>query len=179
MKIGIILGSTRDGRFGAAVAEWLNAIAQERGTEATYELLDLKDFDLPFFTDATPPMGLNKQYDNEKTQAWSDKIDAQDGFVFVSAEYNHSVPAAFKNAVDSLGPEWKEKPVLLAGYGWAGGVDAITAWKPVLNGFGMPEVAPALSFNLATEMVEGAFVPADGQRETAEQALAALEAALA
>src|SRR5699024_7004664 len=83
MKIGIILGSIREGRAGESVAEWVAEQAQQREA-ATYELVDLKTFDVPLLTSATVPGAAQKQYDDERVRRWSEKIDSFDGFVFVT-----------------------------------------------------------------------------------------------
>lgn len=124
MKIGIIIGSTREGRTGAAVGQWVMDRAQAKG-DADFELIDLKDFNLPMYTSATLPMMANKVYDSEEVTAWSRAIDSCDGFIFVTPEYNHGVPAPLKNAVDSLGSEWSQKSSALVGYGAVGGVRAV------------------------------------------------------
>ena len=127
MKVGIVLGSVRDGRAGEAVANWVAKGAA--GREATYELIDLKAFDVPLLTTNTHPMRAKKSYDDERVQAWSDAIDACDAYIFVTPEYNHGVPGALKNAVDSLGQEWVGKTAALVGYGSVGGVRAIENWR--------------------------------------------------
>ena len=105
-KIGIILGSTRDDRAGQAIAQWVADLAQGRNVgDVEYELIDLKAFDVPVLTTSVIPMAANKNYDDEKVQAWSDAIDACDAYIFVTPEYNRSVPGAFNDAVDSLGAE--------------------------------------------------------------------------
>ena len=95
MRIGIIIGSIRDGRAGQAVAEWVLEHASRRD-DADFELVDLKTFDLPLLTSATVPGAAKKQYDDPRVTAWSQAIDALDAFVFVTPEYNHSVPAALR-----------------------------------------------------------------------------------
>lgn len=179
MRIGIIIGSTRQGRVGESIAAWINGVAQARGTEAVYELVDLKDFDLPFFDGPVPPKGMNKEYSDERVKAWSAKIDSFDGYVFVTPEYNYSVPAPFKNAFDTLGAEWEGKAIAFAGYSYGGGVKAVSVWRNSTAGFQMVEVEQTLSFNLATEIVDGAFVPAEGQEANVNAVLDALEAAKA
>ena len=116
MKIGVIVGSIRKGRTAEKVADWMKeTIGQREGAE--YEFIDLADFELPLYDGAGMPMLMNKQYDNDEVTRWSQAIDACDGFIFITPEYNHSVPAALKNAVDTLGPEWVGKPIAFAGYG--------------------------------------------------------------
>jgi NAD(P)H-dependent FMN reductase len=105
LKIAIILGSTRPGRNGEAVARWVNEIAQKR-TDAEFELVDIADFNLPLLDEPMPPsMG---QYTKPHTIAWAEKIGSFDGYVFVTPEYNHATSGALKNAIDFLFNEWKD-----------------------------------------------------------------------
>src|SRR5690242_13226071 len=105
-KVGIILGSTRPGRNGEAVAKWVYDIASRRG-DAEFELVDLLDYNLPHLDEAIPPaMG---QYTNEHTKQWAAKIAEFDAFIFVTPEYNHSTSGALKNAIDFLYAEWNNK----------------------------------------------------------------------
>ena len=83
MKIGIVIGSVRDGRFGEGVGQWVTEAAQKREA-ATYEVLDLKEFDVPLMTTPTVPGAANKQYEDERVTAWSQAVDACDGYVFVT-----------------------------------------------------------------------------------------------
>ena len=94
-RIGIIIGTTRDSSAGKVVGEWLYDLAQGRQDGVEYTLLDLKEFDVPLLTTDVIPATANKQYADEKVQAWSDAVDACDGFVFVTPEYNRSVPGPF------------------------------------------------------------------------------------
>ena len=125
-KIGVILGSVREGRLGEHVANWVMEEARTReGFE--YELLDLASFNIPVLTSATVPAAANKQYGDENISNWSRAIDSCDAFSFVTPEYNHSIPGGFKNAFDALGSEWAGKPVAFVGYGADGGVRAVEA----------------------------------------------------
>ena len=159
MKIGIILGSIRSERAGEAVANFVSETATTREGSASYELVDLASFDVPLLTSSVHPMVANKQHDDANVQRWSDAIDAFDGFVFVTAEYNHGVPGGFKNAVDLLGPEWVGKPVAFVGYGSVGGVRAIEQWRQIVANFSMPVVRTEQNFNLFTHWVDGTFSP--------------------
>jgi NAD(P)H-dependent FMN reductase len=106
LKIGIFIGSTRPGRVGESVAKWVSELAQKR-SDAKYEIIDIKYFDLPLLDKPTRPfMG---QYSKPHTKAWSAKIDSLDGFVFIAPEYNHGIPGALKNAIDFLNQEWNNK----------------------------------------------------------------------
>ncbi|WP_068426382.1 NADPH-dependent FMN reductase [Piscicoccus intestinalis] len=149
MKIGIIVGSIREGRAGTAVAQWVLERAQ--GREAEYEVLELADFDVPLLTSATVPGAANKQYDSPQVTAWSQAIDALDGYIFVTPEYNHGVPGAFKNAFDSLGSEWAHKPVAFVSYGADNGVRAVEHWRQIVANFHMFGVRQQVALSRFTE----------------------------
>lgn len=124
--IKVIIGSTRPGRFGHQPAAWLMDLAKDH-PEATYELVDLADIELPLLDEPVPASAVAspQDYINEHTKAWSDIIGKADGFVFVTAEYNYNIPAALKNAIDFLGSEWRYKPVAFVSYGVGGGIRAV------------------------------------------------------
>src|SRR3989475_11336243 len=121
LRIAIIIGSTRPGRNGEAVAKWVYGIAQER-SDAEFELVDIKDFNLPLLDEPMPP--IMGQYSKAHTKAWAAKIGSFDGFVFVTPEYNHGVPGALKNAIDFRLREWNDKAAGFVSYGGAGGARA-------------------------------------------------------
>ncbi len=130
MKIGIILGSTRPGRKGEAVAKWTYEIAAKR-SDAEYELVDIAEFDLPLLDEPVPPsMG---KYSKEHTKRWAAKIAEFDGFVFVTPEYNHGTSGALKNAIDFLFAEWNNKAAGFVGYGSAGGARAVESLRLVMG----------------------------------------------
>lgn len=160
MKIGIIVGSVRQERLGGNVGQWVHEAATTReGTKregVAYELIDLKNFDVPVFDSATNPMAAKKQYESDAVTKWSEAIDACDGFIFVTAEYNHGVPGAFKNAVDSLGPEWVGKAVAFVGYGSVGGVRAIEQWRQIIANFSMVDVRAEINLSLFSHFADGA-----------------------
>lgn len=158
MTIGIILGSIREGRAGEAVARWVHEHAARReGTE--FGVIDLKAFDIPLLTAPVPPAAADRKYESEDVRRWSQAIDAHDGFVFVTPEYNHGVPGAFKNAVDSLGPEWFGKTVGFVSYGADGGVRAVEQWRQIVANFQMLDVRAQVSLSLFGEFGEGGFTP--------------------
>lgn len=177
MKIAIILGSTRPGRFGAQVADWVVEQTAGRDT-AEFELVDLKDFDLDLLNEPTVPGAAQRQYDNPKTRRWSEKIDEFDGYVFVTPEYNHGVPAALKNAFDVLYPEWVHKGAALVSYGADGGVRAVEHWRTILANAQMHVVRGQVSFSTMLEVEEGAdgdvFAPADRRTKEMGNVLAQL-----
>ncbi|MCT1411701.1 NAD(P)H-dependent oxidoreductase [Corynebacterium sanguinis] len=175
MTIGIILGSTRHGRVGEAVAHWVDEAAQAR-EGFDYALIDLIDFRLPLFDAETVPMAANKSYDSAEVTRWSEAIDACEAFIFVTPEYNHSVPAALKNAVDSLGSEWSGKPVAFVGYGAVGGVRAVEHWRQITANFEMPNVRNQVAVSIMTEFPEGRFTPAPYQADALTAVFDDLEA---
>jgi len=150
VKIGIVIGSIREGRKGETVAEWVLKEATARG-DAEYSIIDLKTFDLPLLTDPVLPGMADRKYSSEAVTRWSQAIDACDGFVFVTPEYNHGVPGAFKNAVDSLGPEWTGKTVGFVSYGADGGVRCVEQWRTIIANFQMIDVRGQVALSLFTE----------------------------
>jgi NAD(P)H-dependent FMN reductase len=121
-RLALIIGSTRPQRFADKPADWLLAQAAER-TDFTLDRIDLRDFDLPFFAEAST--NLHSPSVDPKVIAWQDAIRPYDGYVFVVAEYNHSVTGALKNALDQAYVEWVRKPFSALGYGATGGARAI------------------------------------------------------
>ncbi|MER5888931.1 NAD(P)H-dependent oxidoreductase [Streptomyces sp. NPDC001941] len=112
--IGIILGSTRPGRVGPQIGEWIEKAGSAR-EDADFQIVDIADYDLPLFDEpGSPRLGT---YAHEHTRAWSAKIAELDGFVFVTPEYNRSIPAALKNAIDFVYNEWNHKAAGFVGYG--------------------------------------------------------------
>lgn len=184
MKIGIIIGSTRPGRLGAQVGRWVHENAVSRG-DADYELLDLDDYDLDLLSEPTVPGAANRKYDNPKTRRWSETIDGCDGFVFVSPEYNHGVPAALKNAVDVIYPEWNHKALTLVGYGADGAVRATEQWRTIAANVHLHATRAQLSLStfsdVSTVGEEQKFIPDDrrtGELSAALDELVALAGAV-
>jgi NAD(P)H-dependent FMN reductase len=121
-KIAIIISTTRPTRFGDKPAQWLYDIAAARG-DMEVELVDLRDFPLPFFEEVASNAWVPSK--GEAAQAWQKKVAEFDGYVFVTAEYNHSVSAVLKNALDNAYVEWNRKPCAFLGYGSVGAARAI------------------------------------------------------
>lgn len=151
LKVAIIIGSTRPGRVGRSVGEWVFGIARQRD-DAAFELVDLKDINLPLLDEAVPPsMG---QYSQPHTKAWAAKIDSFDAFVFVTAEYNHGIPGALKNALDFLYREWNNKAAGFVGYGSAGGARAVESLRLVMGELQVADVRNQVSLSLFTDFEE-------------------------
>lgn len=122
LKIGIIISTTRATRFGHKPAQWVQDIAAQRDDIET-EIVDLRDFPMPFFDEVASNAWAPSQ--NQVAQRWQKKVAEFDGYIFVTAEYNHSIPAVLKNALDYASPEWNKKAAGLVGYGSVGGARAI------------------------------------------------------
>lgn len=148
IKVAIILGSTRPGRNGEAVGQWIHEIAKKR-SDADFEFVDIKDFNLPLLDEPIPPsMG---QYTKEHTKTWSAKIDSFDAYVFVTAEYNHGIPGALKNAIDFLFWEWNNKVAGFVSYGSAGGVRAVEQLRLVMAELKVATVRSQVQLSLFTD----------------------------
>ena len=148
LKIAIIIGSTRPGRQSESVAKWVYDIAQKR-SEAEFELVDIKDYNLPLLDEEVPPsMG---QYSKEHTKAWAAKIDTFDAFVFVTPEYNHSMTGALKNALDFIFKEWNNKSAGFVSYGSAGGARAVEQLRLIMGELQIADVRAQVMLSLFTD----------------------------
>ncbi|WP_112874117.1 NADPH-dependent FMN reductase [Paracoccus endophyticus] len=121
-RIAIIIGSTRQARFADKPAAWLLEQASKR-EDMTFELVDLRNFDLPLFDEVASNAWVPSQ--DPRAVAWQNTIGTFDGYVFVTAEYNHSITGALKNALDQAYTEWARKPAAAMGYGGVGAARAI------------------------------------------------------
>jgi NAD(P)H-dependent FMN reductase len=146
LSIKVILGSTREGRFGDKPAHWILGEAARR-PDVDAELLDLRDFPLPFFDRPQSPAREGGVYANPAVARWAEKIAPADAYIVVSPEYNRGYPAVLKNALDHLYPEWVRKPIGFVSYGNAGGARAVEQLRlvaielqmwPIRNGLHLP-----------------------------------------
>jgi NAD(P)H-dependent FMN reductase len=164
--IQIIVGSTRPGRIGLPIAQWLMGLAAGR-TDATYELVDIADFALPVMDEPRHPrLG---QYEHEHTRRWSECVSRADGFVLVTPEYNHSFPGSLKNALDYLHNEWRFKPAGFVSYGGiAAGIRSVQHLKTVLEAFQMIPVLEGVNIPMVHALFDAdrSFRP-DGAIEDA------------
>lgn len=158
LKIGIITGSTRANRVNRQVADFLLARASDR-TEVQYEILDIKDFDLPLYDEPAPAL-FSPEYQTPQALSWSKAVAACDGFIFVVPEYNRGITSAQKNAIDYLYREWVNKAAGIVSYGSAGGGSAAGALREVLSTLQIATVQAQPGFNLFTDFREmHTFVP--------------------
>lgn len=150
-KIYVIVGSMRPKRIGRQVAEWvLSNLPLSPVFEA--ELLDLVDWPLPLLDE--PAMPATGVYAHEHTLAWSRKIAAANGYVFVTPQYNWGYPASLKNALDYLFKEWNDKPAVIVSYGFRGGVKAAAQLRQVLDGLHMRTASTMPAIIFSNEMLD-------------------------
>lgn len=163
VKIGIIIGSTRPGRVGESVGKWVHELATNRA-DAEFELVDVLDYQLPLLDEPFPP--ALARYQRPHTLEWAAKVASFDGFIIVTAEYNHSVPGALKNAIDFLHVEWNNKAVGFVGYGSAGGTRAVEHLRVIAAELQMADVRSQVALSLFHDFENfSVFEPSDHQPE--------------
>lgn len=160
LNIGIILGSTREGRVSPQVGQWVKEIADKRG-DANYTIIDIVDYDLPLLGTAEAP----------GAQAWSEIVAKQDGFVFITQEYNHSITGALKNALDYLRVEWNNKAAGIVSYGSVGGARAAEHLRGILGELLVADVRVHPALSLFTDFENGEFKPKEVQTDSVNQML--------
>ena len=148
LKVGIILGSTRPNRNGEAVAKWVEQQVTDR-KDASYELVDIKDFNLPLLDEPIPPS--QGKYSQTHTKRWAEKIASFDAFIFVTPEYNHATSGALKNAIDFLYAEWNNKAAGFVSYGSAGGARAVENLRLIMAELQIADVRAQVMLSLFTD----------------------------
>ncbi|MEH1099634.1 NADPH-dependent FMN reductase [Micromonospora sp. CPCC 205561] len=148
VRIGVIAGSTRPGRKADAVARWVTDVAAKRG-DVSAELVDIAGYDLPHFDEVMPPSMAPSR--RPAVRRWAATVAGFDGFVFVTPEYNHSIPGALKDAVDFLFEEWRNKSAGLVSYGVHGGTRAAEHLRLVLGQVGVADVRSQVALSLVTD----------------------------
>ncbi|WP_184248688.1 NADPH-dependent FMN reductase [Gracilibacillus halotolerans] len=148
LNIGIILGSTREGRVSPAVGEWVKSIADLRD-DANYEIVDIKDYELPLLGEGDSP-GIVK---------WNEKLASLDGFVFIVQEYNHSISASLKNALDLAQEPWNNKAAGIVSYGSTGGARAAEHLRGIMGELMIADVRTHPTLSLFLDFKDGEFAP--------------------
>jgi NAD(P)H-dependent FMN reductase len=161
-KIAIIIGSTRPNRNGEAVAKWVNDIAQKH-EGAEFELVDIKDYDLPLLDEPIPPS--QGKYSQPHTLRWSAKIDSFDAYVFVVPEYNHGISGALKNAIDFLYKEWNNKAAGFVSYGSVGGARSVEHLRSIMGELKIADVQAQVLLSLSTDFVNMTDFKPDSKHE--------------
>ena len=139
--IAIVIGSTRPGRYADKAAGWMLKQTQARD-DIEAELLDLRDHPLPFFDEKGPLIAVPSE--NPEALRWQKTLTRYDGFVFVVAEYNHSITGALKNALDQAYTEWGRKPFTAIGYGGTGASRAVEHLRLIAIALGMVSTANSI-----------------------------------
>jgi NAD(P)H-dependent FMN reductase len=169
LRIAIIIGSTRPGRKGEAVARWACEIAKKRN-DAEFELVDVKDFSLPLLDEPMPP--IMGQYTKDHTRKWSEKVASFDAFVFVTPEYNHATCGALKNAIDFLYSEWVNKAAGFIAYGGASGTRAVENLRLVMGELQVATVRAQVGLSMFTDFENfSVFRPAPAQESAVNSML--------
>ena len=163
-NLAIITGSTRPGRNAEAVAHWVAGIARQR-SDANFELIDIADYNLPLLDEplsAVASARMGADYTHQHTRVWSDTITRFDGYVLVTPEYNFGVPAALKNALDYLHPEWNNKAAGFVGYGTNGGARATAQLRQIMAELQVATVVPEVGLSLLDDFEHyTVFKPSD------------------
>ncbi len=144
-KIGIILSTTRETRFGSRPAQWVQEIAQARG-DADYEIVDLRDYPIPYFDAPASPRFIPVTHDVAAN--WARKIADLDGYIFITAEYNRSIPAVLKNALDHIYNEPARKPAAFVGYGAVGAARAVEQLRLIAVELSMVPLKAGVHINM-------------------------------
>ena len=167
-RLNVIIASTRPGRSGPAVADWFTKLAEKHG-RFEVRLVDLADVGLPLLDEPNHPSERN--YTKQHTKDWSAIVDAADAFVFVAPEYNYSINAALKNAIDYLYHEWQYKPVGIVSYGnTSAGLRAAQMTKQVVTTLKMVPVPECVAIHYIGQHIDadGAFAATEAMAGSAE-----------
>jgi len=155
-KLTVVMASVREGRAGEPIARWFVERAKAHGT-FDVQVADLKELNLPILNEPHHPR--LKKYQHDSTKRWSAIVDGSDAFVFVTPEYNYTLPPALVNALDTLYHEWTYKPVGFVSYGGvSGGMRSVQTAKLMVTGFKMMPMVEAVNIPFYTQLMQdGAF----------------------
>lgn len=169
-RLGVVLVSVREGRAGAPITDWVVEQARLHGGFEV-DVIDLKAIDLPLLRESNHPR--LKKYTEPKTIAWSATVDALDAFVFVTPEYNFSMPPSLVNALDHLYHEWSYKPAAFVSYGgMSGGIRSVQAAKTLLTTFKIVPMVEAVAIPFVAKAVtDGRFTAGDTHEKPARAML--------
>ena len=144
-KIAIILSTTRETRFADRPAKWVQEIAAARG-DVDYEIVDLRDYPMPFFEAVGSPRFVPNT--NEVAIRFARKLEELDGYIFVTAEYNHTLPGVLSNALTYIFNEMERKPAAFVGYGAVGGARAVEHLRALVVELSMVPTRFAVHINM-------------------------------
>lgn len=171
MKIGIIMGSIREGRVNEGVANWVKEVAEAYSPDVDFEIVDLLDYPLPLFNEAASPAYTSDLKAKEQQAPWSAKMNELDAYIFVTPEYNHGLSSALKNALDYVYHELTDKAAGIVSYGSSGGVRAAEQLRTVLSEFQVAHVRTHPALSIFTDMGQDGVNPADAQKQALETML--------
>ena len=171
-SVAIVLGSVRPGRAGEQVVRWIEEQARQVNGVATV-FFDLRDYNLPLFAEEMPPSMQAPEL--PEAVRLRTNIEAQDAVLFVTPEYNHSVSAVLKNAIDYLPPvTLKDKAVGLVGYSWYGAATPLEHLREIVSTFGADVRGRQVGINLGSDFQDGVFKPSDELNAQIRELLASL-----
>ncbi len=159
LKILVIVGTVREGRVGRKIADWYLKQAKEAAPETEFEILDPRELNLPLFNEPEPPLSGNYS-PIQKTVA--EKIASADAYVFVTGEYNHSIPGSLKNLLDYVAAEWGRKAAAFVGYSGTGAIRSIEHLIQICNAFGVATTRGHITINAVWEALDETGTPKDG-----------------
>lgn len=160
VKLNIIIGSTRPGRVGPAIGEWLKAFAEKHG-KFEVELVDLAKFELPLLDEAAHP--VTQKYEHDHTKRWSASVASADAYIFLTPEYTYFPPASLVNALQVLSREWAHKVAGVVSYGGiSGGLRASQELRLMIANANMHAVPQTVPVPMFSQFVsEGVFTPSE------------------
>lgn len=162
-RLAVVIGSTRPGRVGGPVGQWVAQTLADR-TDIDLTVLDVAEFALPLLDEPQMPASGVYQYDH--TRAWSEAVSPHDGYVFVTPEYNHSTSPALLNAIDVLYNEWVDKAAGFVGYGFGAGVRPVEHLRLVLANIHVATVRTSVHLDLTADITDGAATPREFQAKS-------------
>ena len=171
-SVAVVLGSVRPGRAGEQVVRWIEEQARQVDGVATV-FFDLRDYNLPLFAEEMPPSMQAPEL--PEAVRLRTNIEAQDAVLFATPEYNHSVSAVLKNAIDYLPPvTLKDKAVGLVGYSWYGAATPLEHLREIVSTFGADVRGRQVGINLGSDFQDGVFKPSDELNAQIRELLASL-----
>ncbi len=174
LNIKIIIGSTREGRFSEKPAQWIFEEIKKQG-DIEAELIDLRDYPLPFFNEATSPAMNKGIYANEVAGRLAKKIEEADGYIIAAPEYNHGYPAVLKNAMDFIYNEWNKKPVGFVSWGGVAGARSVEQLRLVAIELQMTPIRNAVHIpSFWTALDEGGKLKTESLQKSADDFIAQL-----
>jgi NAD(P)H-dependent FMN reductase len=173
MKLMIIWGSSRSGRRGGVVADWVKSEVAKDG-RFEVDFVDLTELKLPFFDEPTSPFSMQglDDYTHPEGKVWAQRVQAVDSVIIITPEYNHGPPGVLKNTLDWVGPPWKDKPVGLISYGGiSGGARAVEQLRSITIELGLINVANAIHFPSFAKTFESGEQPSESTNENLKKML--------